>query len=110
MSCGTRVPDFRPGDPDGAWLLRSSLGMSYLLNGPCVLGQNPTAQLAGARACSRRLHRVMQLTFAAYDARQFISAAACVSLATRETVSTRMANVYFSQHRFSAFEAQVIFL
>ena len=25
MSCGTRAPDFRPGDPDGAWLLRSSL-------------------------------------------------------------------------------------
>ena len=25
MSCGTRVQDFRPGDPDGAWLLRSSL-------------------------------------------------------------------------------------
>ncbi|MGY3676707.1 hypothetical protein ACVWXU_000330 [Streptomyces sp. TE33382] len=25
MSCGTRAQDFRPGDPDGAWLLRSSL-------------------------------------------------------------------------------------
>jgi hypothetical protein len=25
MSCGTRVQDFRPGDPDGAWFLRSSL-------------------------------------------------------------------------------------
>ena len=26
MSCGTRAQDFGPGDPDGAWLLRSSLG------------------------------------------------------------------------------------
>jgi hypothetical protein len=25
MSCGTQAQDFRPGDPDGAWLLRSSL-------------------------------------------------------------------------------------
>ena len=25
MSCGTRAHDSRPGDPDGAWLLRSSL-------------------------------------------------------------------------------------
>ena len=25
MSCGTRAQGFRPGDPDGAWLLRSSL-------------------------------------------------------------------------------------
>jgi hypothetical protein len=25
MSCGTRAQDVRPGDPDGAWLLRSSL-------------------------------------------------------------------------------------
>src|ERR1700678_3311646 len=24
MSCGTRAQDSRPGDPDGAWLLRSS--------------------------------------------------------------------------------------
>jgi hypothetical protein len=23
MSCGTRAQDFRPGDPDGAWILRS---------------------------------------------------------------------------------------
>jgi hypothetical protein len=29
MSCGTRVQDFRPGDPDGARLLRSSLLISY---------------------------------------------------------------------------------
>lgn len=35
MSCGTRAQDFRPGDPDGAQLLRSSLWMSYLPNGNC---------------------------------------------------------------------------
>lgn len=29
MSCGTRVQDFRPGDPDGAGLLRSSLLINY---------------------------------------------------------------------------------
>lgn len=31
MSCGTRVQDFRPGDPDGARLLRSSLLINYSL-------------------------------------------------------------------------------
>jgi len=33
MSCGTRVQDFRPGDPDGARLLRSSLLINYSLTG-----------------------------------------------------------------------------
>ena len=31
MSCGTRVQDFHPGDPDGARLLRSSLLINYSL-------------------------------------------------------------------------------
>ncbi|GGV85407.1 hypothetical protein GCM10010228_64740 [Streptomyces massasporeus] len=31
MSCGTRVQDFHPGDPDGAQLLRSSLLSNYSL-------------------------------------------------------------------------------
>ncbi|MDH6627165.1 hypothetical protein M2271_004989 [Streptomyces sp. LBL] len=33
MSCGTRAQDFRPGDPDGVRLLRSSLGDQLLSNG-----------------------------------------------------------------------------
>jgi hypothetical protein len=33
MSCGTRAQDFCPGDPDGAWLLRSSSGNNHLPNG-----------------------------------------------------------------------------
>ncbi|GGQ76026.1 hypothetical protein GCM10010261_16920 [Streptomyces pilosus] len=33
MSFGTRVQDFRPGDPDGARLLRSSLLINYSLMG-----------------------------------------------------------------------------
>ena len=33
MSCGTRAQDFRPGDPDGASLLRSSSGVNHLPNG-----------------------------------------------------------------------------
>jgi len=33
MSCGTRAQDVRPGDPDGARLLRSSLLINYLPNG-----------------------------------------------------------------------------
>jgi hypothetical protein len=33
MSCGTRVQDFHPGDPDGARLLRSSLLINYSLTG-----------------------------------------------------------------------------
>ena len=33
MSCGTRAQSFRPGDPDGARLLRSSLLINYLPNG-----------------------------------------------------------------------------
>jgi hypothetical protein len=38
MSCGTRTQDFRPGDPDGARLLRSSLGDQLLAKrGDCVL-------------------------------------------------------------------------
>lgn len=35
MSCGTRVQDFHPGDPDGAWLLRSSLLINYSENANC---------------------------------------------------------------------------
>jgi hypothetical protein len=34
MSCGTRAQESRPGDPDGAWLLRSSLSDQSLLNFP----------------------------------------------------------------------------
>ena len=37
MSCGTRARDFRPGDPDGARLLRSSLGDQLLVLLYCVL-------------------------------------------------------------------------
>lgn len=39
MSCGTRAPycSARPGDPDGAWLLRSFLWINHLPNGNCVL-------------------------------------------------------------------------
>ena len=33
MSCGTRAQYFRPGDPDGAWLLRSSSGINHLPSG-----------------------------------------------------------------------------
>ena len=33
MPCGTRAQDFRPGDPDGASLLRSSSGVNHLPNG-----------------------------------------------------------------------------
>ena len=34
MSCGTRAQESRPGDPDGAWLLRSSLCDQSLPNFP----------------------------------------------------------------------------
>jgi len=34
MSCGTRAQESRPGDPDGAWLLRSSLSDQSLPNFP----------------------------------------------------------------------------
>jgi len=34
MSCGTRAQDSRPGDPDGAWLLHSSLWDQSLPNLP----------------------------------------------------------------------------
>src|ERR1700722_11961584 len=34
MSCGTRALESRPGDPDGAWLLRPSLWDQSLPNDP----------------------------------------------------------------------------
>jgi hypothetical protein len=87
MSCGTRAQQFRPGDPDGVRLLRSSSGESLAHTGYCVLlvplvmrtagdlskrhpsaaspvarpasalAWNPTAEPPGARARSQRLHR-----------------------------------------------------
>ena len=50
MSCGTRAQDFRPGDPDGAGFLRSSLWMNYLqlhTAGYCVLRLLPVMRTTG---------------------------------------------------------------
>ena len=60
MSCGTRALKSRPGDPDGAWLLRSSLWDQLLPNFPV------RASAADA------FHQVLITDFAA--ARQFIPA------------------------------------
>ncbi|MFG2424867.1 hypothetical protein ACGFWD_38350 [Streptomyces sp. NPDC048448] len=82
MSCGTRAQHVRPGDPDGARLLRSfplgsncstaycwyceplgdlsqrhSLAVSPVARPATAPAENPTAELPSARARSRRLHR-----------------------------------------------------
>ena len=49
MSCGTRVQDFRPGDPDGARPLRSSLLSNYSLSETVNCWWPRTAPLSGSR-------------------------------------------------------------
>jgi hypothetical protein len=186
MSCGTRAQDVRPGDPDGARLLRSSLGDNYLPNWglrtalphmlvmrtaqwpataphfgsqprrpSCVRSglephcrtsrcarPQPTPSprccsltaaagycelhLRVLRYCSRRPlitaghpvrssvpsppcnnpgfetpppHRPAHCNCVT-AARQFVSARALLISATRETITTRLTNVYPGQHRF----------
>src|ERR1700748_649547 len=54
MSCGTRAQDFRPGDPDGAWLLRSSLWINHLPSRYCVLLCTATYTVACGSATLRQ--------------------------------------------------------
>src|ERR1700677_3450641 len=78
MSCGTRARESRPGDPDGAWLLRSSLWDQSLLNFP-------------VRASAADAFTGVLLTAAA---RQFIPARPCCLSGLRE-------KPYSCRHRMS---------
>jgi hypothetical protein len=122
MSCGTRAQGFRPGDPDGAWLLRSSLWDQSLTKRvlrtarwPAVAppfgnqprrpsracsGSGPAAELPGARVRSRRLSPgCCSLTSLPPGSSSLPGPT--VSLATTGTIPMQPPNVYASHDRFS---------
>ena len=90
MSCGTRVQDVGPGDPDGARLLRSSLWDQLLTRGvlllrscsrrPLITAGHPVRSPAASPSCNRSgfatppPHRPANCTCMYCSARQFVSA------------------------------------
>ena len=93
MSCGTRALDSRPGDPDGAWLLRSSLWYRSVPNFPV---RAPAADAFTG---------VLLTDFAA--ARQFIPAGPlCLSGLREKPYPRQLPNVYSGHHRFLKFRGR----
>ena len=107
MSCGTRAQESRPGDPDGAWLLRSSLWVSH----PAVLrtgrGAPPSQPAPSPLPAADFPVRAPQPA----PSPRYCSLTCCcpavrlcralLSLwATRETIPMQPPNVYSSHHRF----------
>jgi hypothetical protein len=70
MSCGTQAQEFHPGDPDGAWLLRSFLWISHLPAGTAY--RTPLPDFPVRASAADAFTGVLLTCFAA--ARQFIPA------------------------------------
>ena len=116
MSCGTRAQDVRPGDPDGARLLRSSLWDRSLTKRYCLLRElryfprrppitaghpvRPSAPSPSGNHSGFGTPPPHRPATAVTTAWQFISAGPHSISTTRETIATPSPNVYSSRDRF----------